>query len=146
MDVFNHELIRSFWKITRAFKRIFRESAEAAGLTGVQLWCLFIISKHPNIGLGELADRVHLTNSTISGVVDRLVKAGLIVRETPPHDRRAISLVITDKGREKLQQFVAPDSVLVKRLSVLLELPDEDVQTLLRIHRQILRKIEIEED
>lgn len=46
----------------------------------------------------EIAQTLRLENSTISGVLDRMEKKGLIQRELDPNDRRSIQVVLTPEG------------------------------------------------
>ena len=50
----------------------------------------------------EVADRVGLTPSTVTSLLDRLERAGLAVRAPHPTDRRKSVVTITDVGREML--------------------------------------------
>lgn len=137
-DVINHEFVRSFQEIKRSFLKVIRESADSVGVTVPQLMVLYNLRKNPEIGLGELADCLKMTTSTISGVVDRLVKAKLVDRVQSKQDRRAVILTLTEAGNNKLDRAVGPDSMLKRRLTKLWSLPDEDVQALLRIHQKII--------
>jgi MarR family transcriptional regulator, organic hydroperoxide resistance regulator len=49
----------------------------------------------------RLARRCGLRPSTLTGVLDRLEAAGLIVRAAHPQDRRAIAVRLTQRGRPK---------------------------------------------
>jgi DNA-binding MarR family transcriptional regulator len=51
----------------------------------------------------ELADRILASKSGLTRVVDRMEEAGLVRRERPQDDRRAIYVVATPDGREALQ-------------------------------------------
>lgn len=46
----------------------------------------------------ELAQELYLENSTISGMLDRMQKKGLIDRQLDPNDRRSIQVVLTPEG------------------------------------------------
>lgn len=48
----------------------------------------------------ELAQALSLENSTISGVLDRMQKKGLIDRLLDSNDRRSIQVVLTPEGSE----------------------------------------------
>jgi DNA-binding MarR family transcriptional regulator len=52
----------------------------------------------------QLSDRVVLSRSRVSRVVDEMEKAGLVRREADPDDRRASFAVITDDGRAALRK------------------------------------------
>ncbi len=58
--------------------------------------------------MSELADLVLLTRSGITRLVDRMIEAGLIVREPCPGDRRGYYAVITQKGLDTIEN-VGPD-------------------------------------
>src|SRR3954451_18676529 len=59
-------------------------------LRDVDLDCLDLISRHGPLGASALARTAGLHPATMTGVLDRLEKAGWIVRERSPEDRRAI--------------------------------------------------------
>lgn len=52
--------------------------------------------------MAELADRVLLSRSGLTRLVDRLVRAGLVERQAYPDDARGILAVLTDAGMERL--------------------------------------------
>jgi DNA-binding MarR family transcriptional regulator len=55
------------------------------------------------IGMTELANRILSSKSGLTRVVDRMEQEGLVRRERPPSDRRAIRVVLTSKGGEAVQ-------------------------------------------
>lgn len=70
------------------------EKARKFGFTGPQLFLVFVLQKNPGLGLQELSDKLGLSKSTVSGMVDRLVGQGDVVREIPPGDRRSVKLFL----------------------------------------------------
>lgn len=90
MYILNNEILESFSEINRAIYRIVKMDADRLGITVVQLKALYFISLNPNIGLGDLAEQLKLTNSTVSGVIDRLVQQKKVERVVPPENRRSI--------------------------------------------------------
>ncbi|WP_088968565.1 MarR family winged helix-turn-helix transcriptional regulator [Vogesella sp. LIG4] len=55
----------------------------------------------------ELANRLGVENPTVVSMVDRLVKAGLLLREPSTSDRRIKYLVLTDAGQQLYQRVRA---------------------------------------
>lgn len=53
--------------------------------------------------MGELGDRVVLSRTRVSRLVDELSRAGLVCREANPDDRRSAFAVVTDTGRQRLR-------------------------------------------
>ncbi|WP_433293383.1 MarR family transcriptional regulator [Actinoplanes sp. CA-030573] len=65
--------------------------------------CLNLISRHGPLGPGALAKLAGLHPATMTGVVDRLEKAGFLTRDRDPGDRRAVVLRSSpERGREVL--------------------------------------------
>ena len=129
------QLMNSMRELNQSFFQATRKDAEAAGITYIQLLALKLLKHNPSIGLGELSERMYASASTTSGVVDRLVQAGLIERERPQSDRRSVVLKLTPEGERILE--LTSRRIMV-RLAPLLQLPEEDFRHLLRIHGKII--------
>ena len=52
----------------------------------------------------DLAERILYSKSGFTNVVDRMEKEGLVKRVRPENDRRSILVVLTDAGREKMEE------------------------------------------
>ncbi len=61
-------------------------------------------SESGRLTMGQLGERVVLSRSRVSRVVDDLVQAGLVQRETHPEDARSSYAVITDAGRARFRE------------------------------------------
>jgi len=70
------------------------------GLTVPQLLCLYDIYEKGVLTLSLLAKHVHLSRSTLVGIIDRLEEKGFVKRTRDLGDRRTIFIDITDKGKE----------------------------------------------
>lgn len=145
-DALNNELLRSYANIHKAYFQLLRLDAERLGITVVQLKTMYRISTHSNTGLGELAEILRLTKSTVSGVIDRLVHQGLVERTIPSTDRRAINLKLTDKGQEILKQLFEEKSIVSAKIHKIMSLPKEDIDKLLALNNQILTILTARED
>ncbi|MGG5254175.1 MarR family winged helix-turn-helix transcriptional regulator [Neobacillus sp. SM06] len=146
MFALNNEILESFLEINKAIYRLVKKEADRMGITVVQLKALYKISNNPDVGLGELAEKLRLTNSTVSGVIDRLVHSGLVERVIPPENRRSVSIHLTQKGKAMLEELTVSDTILTKKIKGLMDLPAEEIQHLLRLHKLVLEKLTIEEE
>jgi DNA-binding MarR family transcriptional regulator len=54
--------------------------------------------------MNELAERILYSKSGFTRVVDRMEAAGLVRRARPPHDRRSILVLLTERGTETMQR------------------------------------------
>lgn len=56
--------------------------------------------------MGELANGCDMSFSATTGIVDRLVKEGLISRERSTRDRRKVIIQLTEKGNDLIQEII----------------------------------------
>ena len=83
--------------------RDLRREALPMGATVGQIALLAAIREKPGLGLRELASRERMSAPAMSGYVDRLEAAGLVVRGPVEGDRRRVGLHLTDAGRRLLR-------------------------------------------
>jgi DNA-binding MarR family transcriptional regulator len=79
--------------------------------------------------MAELADRVLLSRSGLTRLVDRLVREGLVVRKPYPGDARGMWTVLTDAGLRRLRQ-AAPIHLAGIQEYWISHFSDEELRTL----------------
>src|SRR3954469_22963536 len=79
--------------------------ANVAGISGSDLECLDFLNLEGRITAGRLAELTGLTTGAITGVVDRLEKAGLVRRERDASDRRKVFIAIVPENVAKVGKF-----------------------------------------
>jgi len=94
-------------RLVRHLRVADRAAQTELGLSSAQLFVLTELGKTPAISLGELADRTHTDQSSVSVVVARLVDAGLVQRERAGEDARRLELSLTRAGRGVMQRAPA---------------------------------------
>jgi DNA-binding MarR family transcriptional regulator len=94
------EIIDLYRKADRARRQYELEIWMSLSLTISQLKVLFFISNQGSATSGKLAAALGVTPTNVTGIVDRLVKQGLISRTEDIRDRRVLSLRATEKGKE----------------------------------------------
>ncbi|MDD2619130.1 MAG: MarR family transcriptional regulator [Syntrophomonadaceae bacterium] len=48
----------------------------------------------------QIAERLYLDSSTVTGILDRMENRGMIEKKSDPKDRRALQVLLTKKGRD----------------------------------------------
>ena len=81
-------------------RRITKDLARRADLTGPQLTVVKMLEQIGDLSLSELSDRIRAQNSTVTGIIDRMEREGLVVRERSTTDRRVVFIRLTPKGRK----------------------------------------------
>jgi DNA-binding MarR family transcriptional regulator len=89
-----------------------RASERDLGVSAAQLFVLREVARAPGQSLSQLARSTRTAQSSVSEVVARLVKRGLIVRHRSLTDRRRATLALTAEGNALLQR--APETVQVR--------------------------------
>jgi DNA-binding MarR family transcriptional regulator len=128
-------LVRRFQQIAVA---VFLSEVEDAGfdLTPVQYAVLAAIRTNPGADQVTLAGVIAYDRTTITGVVDRLVQKGLLVRRASPRDRRARELHITETG-EKTLRLVTPAVEQAQKI-MLRGLTDAEAMEFMRLLRKAI--------
>lgn len=93
------EVMQNLRRMFKAVESYSRSVEERFGLTGPQLWALWELGRDGPLALKDLASRMHLSPSTVVGVVDRLIAKGLVLREQDTQDRRRVCLYLSQEGR-----------------------------------------------
>jgi DNA-binding MarR family transcriptional regulator len=109
MVVKKKRLIREIIELQRKADRTRRQYEldvwMALTLTRAQLKSLFFISNQGSTNSKELAAALRVTPTNTTGIVDRLVKQGLVSRTEDTRDRRMLLLRATDEGEELLAKL-----------------------------------------
>ena len=80
-----------------------RRQDDASGLGGPRLSALSVIVFAGPLSLADLAAEEQVRAPTMTRIVEALVQAGLVTRETDPRDRRAVRIEATEEGRAVLE-------------------------------------------
>jgi DNA-binding MarR family transcriptional regulator len=83
--------------------RYLRREAHAEGVTGGQASLLAQIRMNPDLGVRDLAAREGVSAPAMTRYLDRMEKAGLILRTRSAEDARRIKLALTPKGVRALR-------------------------------------------
>lgn len=93
------EFMRVIWQLDHALHRTSKRMASDLGVTGPQRLVIRIVGRFPDIPAGRLATLLHLHPSTLTGILKRLERQGLLRRRADPDDARRSLLALTEKGR-----------------------------------------------
>ena len=89
-----------FKSINKIYRDQLYKKSRQFGLTGPQIGLIMGLHKHPDSTLNEISDRVGLSKSTVSGIVDRLVSHGIVIREIPENNRRIVQLSLSPEWQK----------------------------------------------
>jgi DNA-binding MarR family transcriptional regulator len=78
------------------------------GVNGAQLWLMTELHETPYIRVGDLVSRMAVHQSTVSNLVEGLMKKGLITKVPDDKDRRVTLLALTPAGSRVLRKGPMP--------------------------------------
>jgi DNA-binding MarR family transcriptional regulator len=97
-------------KAVRTFQIFERGQIKVHGFTSSQCYIVLEIYKHETLSINEISEKMHLEISTITRIMNNLVRDGLILRKKSSYDKRVVEAVLTESGKKaalKLQKSIA---------------------------------------
>ena len=91
--------MRLLWAVDHALQRRSKKMQATLGVTGPQRLVIRILGRFPGIPAGKLSGILHMHPSTLTGILKRLERSGVIRRRSDPRDRRRSLLGLTPKGK-----------------------------------------------
>src|SRR5437588_1366986 len=88
----------------------------------------------PGLRLTDLSERLLIRPPSVTGVVDRLERAELVVRDGSPFDMRAKQVALTPKGRELVERILAVHGRQIDTVLGVLSVPQQT-----ELHRLLSR-------
>ncbi len=119
-------------------------TAERLGLNATDIKCLDLLARYGSMAPGRLAELTGLTTGAITGVLDRLERAGYVRREAHAHDRRRVIVRLLGGNEQRVNPLYAPLEEASRALAE--RYTDEELALLLDFIAQNQRMLEEETD
>lgn len=142
--------LRVWFRFIRLNRRVTAAMAgelRGLGLSIPQFDALSTLTEREGMTQQDLAARLYVTKGNVSGLIDRLVEAGLVERRPIPGDRRSHALHLTAAGADLATRGIAAQKAYVAR--ALGQLPEGDIADFERLvlkWRDLAREQPLPED
>lgn len=122
-------LVDAFLDASRALVAVAARSLADAGenVTLAQYRALVVLSTRGPHRPGDLAERLGVTASTASRMVERLVRKGLVRRTRSSHDRRTVRVHLTEPGQCLVDEVIVRRREEIER--ILAQMPERGRST-----------------
>jgi DNA-binding MarR family transcriptional regulator len=90
-------------RTARGMKRALDTRLSQHDITATQYIVLLLLQEQDGISLSKLGHCLHFDNPTITGIIDRMERDGLVERRRIADDRRVINIFMTHAGRELIE-------------------------------------------
>ena len=97
-------------------------------LTHTQFFVLIAIHSKGRFSMQQLADKMHVSMPTMTGIIDRLVQANYVARFENPEDRRQVMIELRKEGKDLIAKF--QEAVSNRWSDVLQALDDQEVKSM----------------
>ena len=104
----SNEVLIALRRIIQAIDLYSRSLVKKHGITLPQLVILQELSKNNGMSVGELAKAISLGQATVTGVLDRLAKRGLIIRSKSYDDKRKVFISPTEECNKMIAAMPSP--------------------------------------
>jgi len=127
-------------KTVRIFQLFEREQIKVHGFTSSQCHLLLEILKHDSLTINELSTKMKLEISTVTRVMDNLVRDKLILRKRSTQDKRIVEALLTEQG--KISALKLQDSIEQYYREVISNLPRGHVREVMNSVELLLTALE----
>jgi MarR family transcriptional regulator, organic hydroperoxide resistance regulator len=136
------EVLKLLRRLFRAIHVYSKAIQAKAGLSGPQVWALTILESDPGLSARDLAAKMFVHPSTLTGIVERLVHKRAVERVVNRKDRRGVRLSVSPTGRRVLK--TTPPPVQVGLTRALGSLPARRLRELRRSLERIAGETEVQ--
>jgi DNA-binding MarR family transcriptional regulator len=102
------DILVSLRRIMRAADLHSQKLVKESGLTAPQLLLMQAIDREGSPSISMLARSIVVSQATVTRIIDRLERAGLVRREKASRDKRVVNVTLTETGRQKLEAAPEP--------------------------------------
>ena len=127
-------------KIHRGMRRFFEFQMKKYGITPPQFEVLISLWTEDGLVLSDLSKRLSRDGPTITGIIDRMEKKGLVRRERSTKDRRVIMVFTTPKATEMKEALTMLQKTAGK--DIIDNFTAEDIKSLEQLLSKLLTNIE----
>lgn len=117
-----------------------RDRIQCHGISVSQCYVLEALHSHDTLSVNELANKMYLSISTITRVVDQLVKKRYVTRQEDTTDRRVRVLRLTKAGEDIFRK--SWDNVFESEKKILENFPPENREMLIDFLHQLNQAVE----
>lgn len=133
-------LIDTIFTFSRCIRERMGVNSDLAKLSVVQLQTLVFLKKNTLSPMKKIADYLQVELPSATNLIDNLVKTKLVARKADTHDKRLVTVALTDKGTDLLQKAKKERTATIE--TVLAPLSEDEKSTLQRLLKKMTDNME----
>lgn len=111
----DNQLCFAAYSASRAIIRAYKPLLDRLGITYTQYITLMVLWEHKTVSMNKLGEYLNLDSGTLTPLLKKMEKSGLIERKRAENDERQINIAITKKGKAlKEEALKIPEQMFCK--------------------------------
>jgi DNA-binding MarR family transcriptional regulator len=126
----NDQSILTLMKEVRTLiDKCLKTKVNLGNFTMPQTMIIYNLAQHGTMKISDLSEKMGLTNSTVSGIVDRLEDQGVVARQRSTTDRRVVYVEFTPEHKKRHEDM--HDQVDQYFEEILSEIPSQEMESII---------------
>lgn len=101
-----------------------------------ELLTLLLVERSGEVSMSQICDAMNMPMSTATGIVDRMVKKGVLQRERSESDRRLVVVQLAEQGKEVIEHYKQVVARYLHKIEA--ALTEEERQLLMKVFLKIV--------
>lgn len=139
VSTFASGMQRALYELVRSYEACDQACLAQHGVTAAQGYTLLALADHSDVTMNELSEAMGLASSTMTRMVDHLVRKGLVGRRHDDEDRRVVRVWLTAEGKRVRCALESERQYLMER--VLGEIEENERPTVLSALQKVAKLI-----
>lgn len=131
----HHYICFKLSRVMRKVQRYYEANLAPYEITPVQFYVLSALLWNDGMKFKDLAKRVGIDGSTLTGILDRMERGGFVERRDDPEDRRSLLVYLTGKSREFGPAMIEMAEKLDREIKA--QFPDLEFATFMKVLDQL---------
>lgn len=138
MENLNDTMLYTLDKCFRTYNQFAQRNVRQAGydITIDQWLILKSLAENPSMTQNDISKIVFKDNASITRIIQLLVKAGYLVREAHPSDRRRVTLILTDSGYQVTKEV--NEIAIQNRAKALKGIDSKAIEQMKKLMQQVM--------
>ena len=137
------DVVHLMRKLMQAGERYTKELNKKYGVSAPQVACLMALLDNGPTSPSQIAKKIMVESSTVTGIIDRLEQKGFVTRTRVSQDRRVITVDLTETGRRLAEN--APPPIQHKIVKGLRRLDEADRAQIIEALSRLTEMIDAED-
>ncbi|MBW1942792.1 MAG: MarR family transcriptional regulator [Deltaproteobacteria bacterium] len=142
-EALTREIIFAVRRMLQAKELYTKELNKKYQVSSSQLNCILALDENGPLPPSQIARHIMVNSSTVTGIIDRLEKKGLVERKRISYDRRIITIELTEAGKHLAQN--APPPIQQRVLDGLKSMPAKEIEQIVHSLKCLTNMLSIQD-